>query len=362
MQATMVRRTPRTETTDDERWQAVASRDSKLDGAFLFAVRTTGVYCRPTCPARRGLRRNVCFFATCQEAEAAGFRPCKRCRPKDESPAQRQAVIVAQACRMIEQSDRVLSLGELADTAGLSAYHFHRLFKTHTGVTPKAYATAHRSQRVRHELATRCTVTQAVYNAGFHSSGRFYESAAGILGMAPKTFRAGGKDTSIRFAVGECWLGTILVAASDQGICAILLGDDAEALVQDLQKRFPQAKLTAGTAAFEQHIAKVVRFVEAPAIGLDLPLDIRGTAFQHRVWEALRKVPAGKTVTYAEIAKRIGRPKAVRAVGQAIGANPLAVAIPCHRVIRTGGAVCGYHWGVARKIALQQREKRAHSS
>lgn len=344
--------------TDDEcRWQAVLSRDPAADGAFVYSVRTTGVYCRPTCAARLALRENVRFHVTCQDAENAGFRPCKRCKPTGESLAERHASAVAQACRTIEDADDVPSLDELASSVGMSGQYFHRVFKAHTGLTPKGYAAAHRSRRVRHELGQSETVTSAIYGAGFNSNSRFYESSNELLGMTPKTFRAGGSGIMIRFAVGESWLGPILVAASDKGVCAILLGDDPARLVHDLEDQFPGAELIGGDADFEQLVAKVVGFVEMPSIGLDLPLDIRGTAFQQRVWEALRKIPAGSTASYADIAERIGQPKSVRAVAQACGANALAVAIPCHRVVRTDGSLSGYRWGVERKEKLLRREQ-----
>jgi AraC family transcriptional regulator of adaptative response/methylated-DNA-[protein]-cysteine methyltransferase len=239
----------------------------------------------------------------------------------------------------------------------MSRYYFHRVFKAHTGLTPKGYAAAHRSHRVRHELAQSATVTSAIYGAGFNSNSRFYESSNELLGMTPKSFRAGGSGIVIRFAIGETWLGPILVAASDKGVCAILLGDDPAELAHDIEDRFPEAELVGGDADFEQLVAKVVGFVEMPSIGLDLPLDIRGTAFQQRVWEALREIPLGSTVSYADIAERIGQPKSVRAVAQACGANALAVAIPCHRVVRTDGSLSGYRWGVERKEKLLRRER-----
>ena len=247
----------------------------------------------------------------------------------------------------------------LARRAGVSAYHLHRLFKAVTGVTPRQYAEAHRARRVRTELGARRTVTDAIYGAGFNSSGRFYGQSAALLGMTPTRFRAGGPDTTIRFAVGECSLGSILVAASDQGVCAILLGDDPEALVRDLQDRFPRAQLIGGDAEFEGLVARVVGLVEAPGLGLDLPLDVRGTAFQQRVWQALREIPAGQTASYSEVARRIGAPASVRAVAHAVASNPLAVAIPCHRVVRTDGALAGYRWGIERKRALLEREASA---
>ncbi len=341
---------------DEQKWAAVQRREKAADGAFVYAVRTTGVYCRPSCAARSAHRQNVTFHTTCQEAERAGFRPCKRCRPNEAPLAEQQAALVAKACRLIEAAEEGPALETLAAAAGMSRFHFHRVFKAVTGVTPRAYAAAHRAQRVREQLGRSRTVTEAIYGAGFNSGGRFYETSPQILGMTPRDFREGGAHAEIRFAVGECSLGSILVAATARGVCAILLGDAPEPLVRDLQDRFPRANLVGGDREFEQLVARVIGFVEAPALGLNLPLDVRGTAFQQRVWQALRAVPAGRTVSYRQIAERIGAPKAVRAVAQACGANALAVAIPCHRVVRTDGAISGYRWGVERKRALLQRE------
>lgn len=344
---------------DERRWQAVVNRDPGADGAFVYSVRTTGVYCRPTCAARLALRKNVRFHATCGDAEKAGFRPCKRCKPNGESLTARHVSAVAQACRTIEEAEEMPSLEELAGSVGLSSYHFHRIFKKHTGLTPKGYAAAHRARRVRHELAQTETVTSAIYGAGFNSNSRFYEASNELLGMAPKVFQNGGTGIVIRFAIGESWLGPFLVAASDKGVCAILLGEDPVELAHDLEDRFPEANLIGGDAEFEQLVARIVAFVEMPSTGIDLPLDIRGTAFQQRVWEELRKIPSGSTATYAEVAKRIGHPKSVRAVAQACGANALAVAIPCHRVVRTNGDLSGYRWGVERKEKLLRREQKS---
>ena len=342
--------------TDNDKWAAVVRRDRAADTVFYYSVRTTGVYCRPSCAARLARRENVRFHRTCADAERAGFRPCKRCRPNEAPLAERQAAAVAQACRLIENSDEIPGLGPLAESAGMSRFYFHRLFKAITGLTPKSYAAAHRAGRVRNELSRGATVTDAIYGAGYNSSSRFYARSSEVLGMTPTDFRAGGAGASIRFAVGECSLGSILVAASDKGICSILLGDDPEELARDLQDRFPHASLTGGDARFEQWISKVVGFVDAPRVGLDLPLDVQGTAFQQRVWQALRDIPAGSTASYAEVASKLGSPKAVRAVAQACAANPLAVAIPCHRVVRQDGGLCGYRWGVERKRALLDRE------
>src|SRR5215467_10503773 len=353
---TQTARTLQPFSSDEERWEAVVRRDRAADGAFYYSVRTTGVYCLPSCAARRARREHVRFHATCAEAEQAGFRPCKRCQPTAPALAEQHAAAVAKACHLIEAAEDMPNLEALAAAAGMSRFHFHRVFKTLTGVTPKAYAAAHRAQRVRDELARTDTVTEAIYGAGFHSNGRFYATSSEVLGMTPTNFRSGGHGTTIRFAVGECSLGSILVAATAKGICAIALGDDPEALARDLQDRFPKAQLIGGDTAFEQLVAQVIGFVEAPALGLDLPLDVRGTAFQQRVWQALREVRVGETVFYAEIARRIGSPQAARAVAAACAANNLAVAIPCHRVVRNDGSLSGYAWGVERRRALLDRE------
>jgi len=338
------------------RWAAVTSRDAAADGVFFYSVRSTGVYCRPSCAARPAKRENVAFHASCAAAEAAGFRPCKRCKPDQPPLAEQRAALVARACRLIEAGEEMPDLDELARTVGMSRYHFQRVFKAITGVTPRAYAQAQRAARVRTQLAKGGSVTEAIYDAGFNSSGRFYAQSDAVLGMRPSDYRAGGAGEEIRFAVGQCSLGAILVAATAKGVCAILMDDDPEALLHDLQDRFPKAKLVGGDAQFEQWMARVVGLIETPTQGADLPLDVRGTAFQQRVWEALRAIPPGSTASYAEIAARIGAPKAVRAVAQACAANALAVAIPCHRVVKSDGALSGYRWGVARKRELLDRE------
>ncbi|HEY7945616.1 MAG: bifunctional DNA-binding transcriptional regulator/O6-methylguanine-DNA methyltransferase Ada [Burkholderiales bacterium] len=345
-------------TMADPRWVAVAGRDPQADGRFLYSVSTTGVYCRPSCAARRARPEHVAFHAMAADAERAGFRPCRRCRPDQPSLAEHHAGKVAELCRFIESAEQAPGLEALAARAGMSVYHLHRVFKAVTGLTPKAYAAAHRARRVRTELDRCDTVTAAIYGAGYNSNGRFYEQSNAVLGMTPSSYRAGGADTDIRFAIGECSLGAILVAASERGVCAILIGDDPDSLARDLQDRFPRARLIGADAGFERLVARVVGFVEAPGLGLDLPLDVRGTAFQQRVWQALREIPAGATSSYADVARRIGAPKSVRAVAQACGANTLAVAIPCHRVVRNDGALSGYRWGVERKRALLEREAR----
>ncbi|CAI8907075.1 DNA-binding transcriptional dual regulator/DNA repair protein Ada [Pseudomonas sp. IT-P258] len=341
---------------NDPRWAAVVARDPKADGQFVYAVKTTGVYCNPSSHARLPKPHNVEFFDSAEQARAAGYRQSKRATKDQSELAAQHAATVAAACRQIESAQTLPALGELAEAAGLSSFHFHRVFKAVTGLTPKGYADAHRSRKVRERLAHGGSVTDALYDAGFNSNSRFYEAADQLLGMKPGDYRAAGQNNDIRFAVGQCSLGAILVAQSERGVCAILLGDDPHQLVCDLQDKFRRANLIGADHEFEQLIARVVGFIEAPAIGLDLPLDVRGTAFQERVWQALREIPVGSTASYADVAQRIGQPKAVRAVAQACGANNLAVAIPCHRVVRSDGNLSGYRWGVERKRQLLERE------
>ncbi|GAB2478544.1 bifunctional DNA-binding transcriptional regulator/O6-methylguanine-DNA methyltransferase Ada [Comamonas humi] len=343
--------------TDEQRWAALQARDPAADGHFVYAVSTTGVYAAPSTAARLPRRENVAFFASAEQAQAAGYRPSRRSASDRHAVAEQHAALVAAACRRIEAADEPPSLDALAAQVGMSPFHFHRVFKAETGLTPKAYASAQRARRLREALAgDAATVTDAIYDAGFNSSSRFYATSGARLGMDASAWRQGGRGARIRFAVGQSLLGAILVAQSARGICAIFLGDDPEALVRDLQDQFPQAELVGADAGFEQLVAQVVGFVEQPSLGLALPLDVRGTAFQERVWQALREIPAGRTASYAEIAERIGQPRAVRAVAQACGANRLAVAIPCHRVVRRDGDISGYRWGVERKQQLLERE------
>jgi AraC family transcriptional regulator, regulatory protein of adaptative response / methylated-DNA-[protein]-cysteine methyltransferase len=338
-------------------WHAVSVRDASLDGTFYYAVATTGIYCRPSCPARRPKRDNVRFYATAAAAEAAGYRPCKRCRPKQASLVEEHAARIARACRILEAADPAPSLAALAAEIGLSAYHFHRIFKATTGVTPKSYAKAQRRRRIQYALKGSRNVTEAIYDAGFSSSSRFYEASAKDLGMTPTQFKNGGDETTLRFASGRCSLGAILVAASDKGVAAILLGDNDNTLRAELRTRFPNAALIPADPSFEALLAQVIAAVEAPEGAFGLPLDVRGTAFQQKVWAALTEIPPGSTQSYAELARRIGQPTAARAVAGACAANPLAVVIPCHRVVRTDGSISGYRWGAARKRALLKRER-----
>ncbi len=292
-------------TEEDPRWKALRDRDATKDGTFFYSVETTGVYCRPSCAARLPRPENVAFHATPKDAERAGFRACKRCKPTEAPLAERRAAQVAELCRFIEKSDDVPSLEALAEHAGMSTFHTHRLFKSVTGLTPKAYAAAHRAGKVRRDLKSKRTITEAIYSSGFNSPARFYERSKDVLGMTPSTFRKGGSEAEIRFAVGECSLGSILVASTERGVCAIFLGDDPEALTRDLEKAFPRAELVGADREFEQLVAEVVGLVEQPRIGTKLPLDVRGTAFQERVWKALRKIKPGRTMSYSELAEAI---------------------------------------------------------
>lgn len=343
--------------TEDPRWAQLLARDPQA--TFVYAVRTTGIYCRPACPSRRARPEHVTFFADAGEAQAAGYRPCRRCRPEAESEQQRWAARITHACRQLEEGDPP-TLAALAADAGVTPWHFHRRFRALTGVTPRAYAAARRAERLRDGLPQAASVTEAIYAAGYGSSSRFYAASPAALGMAPQHFRRGGQGERITFAVGECSLGALLVAQSDRGLCAILLDASPEALVQQLQDRFPRAELAAAGPAFAQVMAQVAGLMDQPQAGLPLPLDIRGTLFQQRVWQALCAIPPGTTVSYRALATQIGMPSAVRAVALACAANPLAVAIPCHRVVRQDGALSGYRWGVERKRALLQREGALH--
>lgn len=338
------------------RWQAVEERDSQAAGQFVYAVTTTGIYCRPGCSSRLPKRENVLFFDRNTDAESAGYRPCKRCAPqmaKQPDPAQEA---ITQACRLIEEAETPPSLEELATAVGLSPYHFHRLFKKALGITPKQYAHQVRLRRLRENLQQEPTVTAALYNAGFQSGSRFYESATAALGMTAKTYQKGGHGVAILYAIVESYLGWVLVAGTRKGICRIDFGQSPTALQARLAERFPSAELITADPGFETVVNQVIAYLETPSSAFDLPLDVQGTAFQQRVWQALRGISAGTTASYVQIANQIGSPKAARAVAQACAANQLAVAIPCHRVVRSDGQLGGYRWGLARKKALLERE------
>ena len=341
--------------TDDDRWQSVVDRDVNADGQFVFAVQTTGIFCRPSCRAKHALRKNVRFFADAQQAQDAGFRPCKRCQPDKDSAQQHRLDKIARACQLLEQ-ESPLTLDELAQQVAMSPYHLHRLFKATTGMTPKVWQQSWRARRLRDALAKGVPVTQAILNAGFPDSSSYYRKADQALGMTAKQFRKGGDNVSVRYTLADCALGRCLVAESERGICAILLGDDDATLVADLHALFPAAQDVPADANFQQRVREVIVAINSRDAPLSLPLDIRGTAFQQQVWQALRAIPCGETMSYQQLASAIGKPKAVRAVASACGANKLAIVIPCHRVIRGDGALSGYRWGIARKAQLLQRE------
>lgn len=345
--------------TDDERWEAIVHRDPNANGEFFYSVKTTGVYCRPSCSSRLARRENVTFHASCAAAEKAGFRPCKRCQPEGPTLETQYAEKMAKACRLIKTADEAPDLASLAKSVAMSPFHFHRIFKKTVGLTPKAYAAANRAERVRFALPRRRNVTEAIYDAGFKSSSRFYSKSSEMLGMSPRKFREGGMGLTIQFAIGKCSLGFILVASTDKGICAIQFGDNVTAVTRTLRETFPAATLLRTEAEYAQKLERVIAFIEKPGGTFDLPLDVRGTAFQQCVWQALQEIPAGHTATYGEIAARIGRRKAVRAVGAACGANPVAVAIPCHRAVGKNQQLTGYRWGIDRKHKLLQRERQA---
>ena len=343
--------------SENQRWQAIQTRDRQAEGIFWYAVITTGIYCRPACPSRLPNRENIRYFDSIENAESAGFRACKRCKPKQLTAFQQHLSMVTKICRLIQSSESEINLTALAQKTELSPYYFHKVFKSITGLTPKSYFQAHRAKRIQTALDVDGSVTEAAYSAGFGSSGRFYETANQLLGMPPRSFQNGGTDIRIYFAIGECYLGSILVAATHVGVCTISLGDDPEILLNELKEQFPQAELIGGDDTFGQTIVQVIDFIESPKAQLKLPLDIQGSIFQKRVWQALQEIPSGTTVSYTQIAEKIGSPKAFRAVANACASNTLAIAIPCHRVVRSDGGLSGYRWGIERKRALLACEK-----
>ena len=343
----------------DECWAALEQRDSAAAGRFFYGVITTGVYCRPGCTSRLPLRKNTRFFETTEAAEAAGLRACKRCRPTEESSASRHIAAIEKACALLRMSEGMPSLAELASAAGISRFHFHRLFKQVTGVTPRDYARTHRLGQFGRRLDGGEKVTEAIYAAGFGSSSRAYEAAPSALGMTPAARRRGGEGETIRYVTVATRLGWALVAATGRGVCLTALGNDREPLAAMVGERFPAAVVIAEDPGLKDWADRVVSFITDPTHTPDLPLDIRGTAFQARVWRALQKIPLGRTTSYSEIARALGQPKAVRAVAQACAANNLALLVPCHRVVREDGDLAGYRWGVERKRALLEREREA---
>jgi AraC family transcriptional regulator of adaptative response/methylated-DNA-[protein]-cysteine methyltransferase len=352
--------------TEDRYWKALVDRDAGFDGQFFYAVKSTGVYCRPGCKSRQPRRENVLFFETAQAAENAGYRPCKRCSPAGKHPDHERSAAIIEACAIIDQADQPPGLQDLAQAVGLSPYYFQRLFKRIVGISPKDYFEEKRAGRMRANLQNGQPISEAIYDSGFGSNSRLYSQAGDILGMAPSVYRKGGDGLRLRFSVVTTHLGWVLVAASERGICAIDFGESPAALEETLARRFPAATITKDDVDFASWVRKVTAFLESPRTGLDLPLDIQGTAFQRRVWQALKSIPFGSTTSYAEIAVKIGKPKAVRAVAQACAANKIAVAIPCHRVVRSNGDLGGYRWGRERKrkiLAMEQdKPENSHST
>ncbi len=344
--------------TEEARWEAVLNRDPEARSAFVYAVATTGIYCRPTCPSRRPRRRNATFYDTAALADGAGYRPCKRCRPEDESFQEKADRRIIEACRILEESEERPTLSQLAAEIGLSPFHFQRLFKETVGLTPKEYASGLRRTRLQESLKKRETVTEALYEAGLSSGSRLYENYLKMLGMKPTEYRDSGRDGEIRYALGSSTLGPVLVAATAKGVCRIDLGENEEELISRLKKDFTEARIEEGDKSFHQLVAMVTNFIEFPGKGLGLPLDIRGTAFQQKVWQALQEIPPGSTLSYGQVAAKLGRPQAARAVARACASNTLALAVPCHRVVRSDGGLGGYRWGVERKRAILEQERK----
>ena len=347
--------------TDDALWRAVEARDARLNGLFVYAVRSTGIYCRPSCPSRRPRRDRAVFFASPAAAEAGGFRPCRRCLPREEAARDPQLDLAVRVCRAIEAHEEGMpSLADLAEDLGVSPHHLQRTFKELTGVTPHQYAAALRARRLKALLRAGEGVTAALYDAGYGSSSRLYEASDAHLGMTPATYRRGGRGMEIRYTVVPCPLGRLLVAATDRGICAVELGDDEGALAAALAAEYPAARIERGEGSFVDWVKAIAEYLAGGRAGraLDLPLDVQATAFELRAWEALRRIPYGETRTYGEVAAALGAPKAARAVARACAANPAALVTPCHRVVRADGQPGGYRWGEQRKRALLALEAR----
>jgi AraC family transcriptional regulator of adaptative response/methylated-DNA-[protein]-cysteine methyltransferase len=342
-------------TLDEQRWQAVTHRDATWDGQFVLAVKTTGIYCRPSCKCRQPLRQNVSFYDTPAEAEAAGFRACKRCAPDRLAF---EAEIGARVCAFIDAHlDERLTLDRLGEAVGLSPAHLQRVFKQVTGVSPRQYVEARRVGQLKANLREGQPITTALYDAGFSSSSRIYEDAGAKLGMTPAAYRKGGAGMHIQYTISECPLGYLLVGATERGLCAVSLGDSPAAVEQWLQTDYPQAELEAADGSLAQVVDQLVRHLSGDLPHLDLPLDVQATAFQLRVWEALRQIPYGETRSYAQVAESLGEPTAARAVARACATNRVALVIPCHRVVRGDGDLSGYRWGVGRKAALLAGER-----
>lgn len=346
--------------TGDELWNAVLSKDRRFDGQFVFAVSSTGIYCRPSCPSRRAKRENVSFFSLPAAAETAGFRACRRCHPADSRQTYPQTRMVQQVCRVIDESDgEPVTLETLSEKVGVSLFHLQRTFKSIMGMSPGEYAETRRVNSFKQSVQAGENITNALYDAGFGSSSRLYELASSQLGMTPATYGKGGRGAVIRYAIGDSPLGRLLVAATDKGICSVRLGDSDELLTSELRQEFSAAEILLDESHLRAALEAVVAHLNDKTPGIDLPLDIRATTFQRQVWEQLQKIPAGETHSYSRVAKSIGQEKAVRAVARACATNPVALVIPCHRVIREDKSLGGYRWGLDRKKKLLEREARA---
>lgn len=339
----------------ETQWQQVVARDARQDGRFVFAVRTTGVYCRPSCPSRRPRRDSVEFFTNPSEAERAGYRACLRCKPTQVS---RQAQIVTRARKMLDDADEIVTLAKLSAEVGVSPFYLQRLFKRATGLSPREYQAARRMRDVKQGLRKGTDVTTAMYDAGFSSPSRLYENTSPHLGMTPGAYRKGAAGMTINFAIVLSPLGRVMVAVTPRGLCAVRFGDSAGELEQDLRKEFHAATVVRDDAALQPYVQPLLATLRGEQVTVDLPLDVRATAFQKRVWDALKRIPRGETRTYREVAEEIGDRSAFRAVARACAANPVAVVVPCHRVVRSDGDLAGYRWGVSRKQKLLEQEKR----
>jgi AraC family transcriptional regulator of adaptative response/methylated-DNA-[protein]-cysteine methyltransferase len=354
MSQTTIEQTTEPTLDNETRWQATQQRDVTYDGVFVYAVRSTGIYCRPTCPSRRPRREQVEFFGACDEAEAAGFRACRRCHPRQVAP---DIAAVEVVCRFIaEHLDESITLATLSAACGISPYHLQRTFKRVTGLTPKQYIAERRMGKLKEHLRDGSDVTTAMYDAGYGSSSRLYERGTGRLGMTPNTYRQGGSGIEIVYTIIDCPLGRLLVATTERGICAVSLGDADDALEQALRKEYPAAEIHPGEPANSGWVQAIVDFLDGHEFPADLPIDVQATSFQRRVWTFLRTIPSGETRSYGEVARGIDQPTAARAVANACATNPVALIIPCHRVVRGDGAPGGYRWGAERKRTLLARE------
>lgn len=351
--------------TNEERWQAVIERDKRFDGEFVFAVRSTGIFCRPTCPARRPRRENVVFYTVPAEAEGAGFRPCLRCRPVGNVRNEQHEALAQQICRAIEaklDEEETTTLEELGAELNVSPYHLQRVFKKITGITPRRYAEMKRLEKLKTGLKTDDNVTQAMYGAGYGSSSRLYESAPRNLGMTPATYKLGGRDVRISYSIVECPLGYLLVGATEKGICAVRLGDNEQALEETLFKEYHAAILKRDDKGLGEWVGPILAHLRGNQPYLDLPIDVQATAFQRRVWEELQTIPYGSTRSYSQVARALGQPTATRAVARACATNSVALVVPCHRVVRENGDLGGYRWGIERKEKLLAQERQSSAN